>query len=167
MEKCHGSIPRFIIVLDLVTTQFSRCVICDVQIGCAAVERLSCQATSSTLTTMTTSHWGRDNVDAIFQTTFWNSLSSREMISLWNIYITAICFQGSNWEYTIIGGIDLTPNRPQTISCTNGDLGWWRIYELRYTQWHMTTSLQWHDMNCMASQTTDKRLVWSTAWSRI
>ena len=86
METRHGSIARFIILRDLVIIRFSRCVICDVQIGCATVERLSCQATSFTLTTMTTSHWGRGNEDAIFQT-FCNSLSSREMISLWfNFY---------------------------------------------------------------------------------
>ena len=62
-------------------------------------------------------HWGRGNMAAILQTTFWSAFSWMEINCLnsdWNFI--EVCSWGSNWQYSSIGSDNgLAPPRRQTI----------------------------------------------------
>ena len=72
-------------------------------------------------------HWGRDKMTAIFQTTSSNVLSWMKMYEFRLRF--HFCSWGSNQQYSSIGsGNGLAPVRRQAIAWTNNGLVYWRIY---------------------------------------
>ena len=76
-------------------------------------------------------HWGRNKMAAIFQTTFSNAFFEWKCMNFdWNF--TEICSQGSNWQYYSIGsdnGLSLT--RRQAIIWTS--VGWFTEAYMRHS----------------------------------
>ena len=84
-------------------------------------------------------HWGRDKMAAVSQTTLSNAFSWMKMLEF-DYDFTEVCSLGSNWQYPSIGSDNgLAPVRRQAIIWTNW-LVYWRIYaslglnELRFAQ---------------------------------
>ena len=73
-------------------------------------------------------HWGRDKMAAISQTTLSNAFSWMKMLEF-RLQFHWIMFLGSNWQYSRIGSDNgLAPIRRQAIIWTNDDPVQRRIY---------------------------------------
>ena len=68
-------------------------------------------------------HWGRDIMAPISQTTFSNAFSWMKLLNLKKNF-TEMCSLWSNWQYGSIG----SPSRRETIIWSNVGMLYWRIH---------------------------------------
>ena len=73
-------------------------------------------------------HWGRDKMVVILQAKFSNTWMKIVVVWFklhWNFFLR---IQLIISQYTVVSGNGLVPNRRETISWANDELGHWRIY---------------------------------------